>query len=195
MSPLFHWTCQSTQVIEYCRGDQVARRQRCCGVRPPIPAYRPRVPNRYSCQRQLEPGHKGCVAARDGILCKIPSFSSGLSARSPRRRRAMPPPRVAPKPAAKADAVTFRAETAEDCAKEFRALPASLSATRGHRWVGAEGGLPPSRLQDRHDAFVSPRSHLCCLWGRRLCLLAHQSSSATFSSLAKSRSKVLTSYV
>ncbi len=42
------------------------------------------------------------------------SASGGQSLRS---RRAMLPSRVAPKPAAKADAVTFRAETAEDCPK------------------------------------------------------------------------------
>ncbi len=42
----------------------------------------------------------------------------------------MLPSRVAPKPAAKADAATFRAETAEDCANEFAPFPLRFQLRR-----------------------------------------------------------------
>ncbi len=86
------------------------------------------------------PRLSACIAQAGAstILGEISSFLSGLSARSPRRRRAMPPSRVAPKPGEGGCGNPAQRD------ESVRTLPPSPRL----RWtgrVGAEGGPPPSR--------------------------------------------------
>ncbi len=124
-------------------------------------------PTRGPSEKGARPRLSACIAQAGAstILGEISSFSSGLSARSPRRRRAMPPSRVAPKPAAKADAVTFRAETAKDRPKASAPTQRVAEAPRDFRVnaclrlpvAGAtQTGAARTGRRDSDDARPSP---------------------------------------